>query len=70
VLTSLKLRGSYGVTGNDGIGDFAFVPLVDAGGQRNYTFGSTETVYIGYSPAAPANPDLKWEETSQTGYRF
>jgi TonB-linked SusC/RagA family outer membrane protein len=70
VLTSLKLRGSWGVTGNDGIGDFAFVPLVDAGGQRNYTFGSTETVYIGYSPAAPANPDLKWEETSQTDIGF
>jgi TonB-linked SusC/RagA family outer membrane protein len=65
VLTYLKIRGSYGVTGNDGIGDFAFVPLVDAGGQRNYTFGTTETVYIGYSPAAPANPDLQWEETSQ-----
>ncbi|MGC4099702.1 SusC/RagA family TonB-linked outer membrane protein [Ferruginibacter sp.] len=70
ILNSLKIRGSYGVTGNDGIGDFAFVPLVDAGGQRNYTFGSTETVYIGYSPAAPANPDLKWEETSQTDIGF
>jgi TonB-linked SusC/RagA family outer membrane protein len=70
VLTSLKLRGSYGVTGNDGIPDFSFVPLVDAGGQRNYTFGSTETVYIGYSPGAPANPDLKWEETSQLDIGF
>ena len=66
VLTFLKIRGSYGITGNDGIGEFAFVPQVDAGGQRNYTFGSTnETVYIGYSPSAPANPDLKWEETRQ-----
>jgi TonB-dependent starch-binding outer membrane protein SusC len=70
VLTFLKLRGSYGVTGNDGIGDFAFVPLVDAGGQRNYTFGTTETVYIGYSPAAPANPNLQWEETSQLDIGF
>ncbi len=65
VLTSLKIRASYGVTGNDGIGDFSYVPLVAAGGQRNYTFGTTETVYIGYSPAAPANPDLKWEQTAQ-----
>lgn len=70
VLTNLKLRASYGVTGNDGIGDFAFVPLVGAGGQRNYAFGTTETVYIGYSPAAPANPDLRWEETSQTDIGF
>ncbi|MBE7170364.1 MAG: TonB-dependent receptor [Williamsia sp.] len=65
VLTSLKLRGSYGITGNDGIADFSYVPLVGAGGQRNYTFGTTGVVYVGYSPAAPANPDLKWEQTSQ-----
>lgn len=69
-LTNLKLRASYGVTGNDGIGDFAFVPLVGAGGQRNYSFGTSETVYIGYSPAAPANPDLRWEETSQIDFGF
>lgn len=68
VINFLKVRGSYGVTGNDGIGDFAYVPLVGAGGQRNYTFGSTttEVINIGYSPAAPANPDLKWEQTTQT----
>jgi len=66
VLTNLKIRGSYGVTGNDIIGEFAFVPLVVAGGQRNYTFGTTETVYVGYSPGAPANPDLGWEETTTT----
>lgn len=70
VLNTLKIRGSYGVTGNDGIGDFAFVPLVGAGGQRNYTFGTTETVYVGYSPGAPANPDLKWEQTSQLDLGF
>jgi TonB-linked SusC/RagA family outer membrane protein len=64
VISSLKIRGSYGITGNDGgIDDFSYVPLVQGGGQRNYTFGTTETVSIGYSPGAPANPDLKWEET-------
>jgi TonB-linked SusC/RagA family outer membrane protein len=72
VLNFLKIRGSYGVTGNDGIGDFSFVPLIGAGGQRNYTFGSTSTevINIGYSPGAPANPDLKWEETRQTDIGF
>ncbi|WP_316828172.1 TonB-dependent receptor [Pedobacter miscanthi] len=66
VLTFLKIRASYGVTGNDGIGDFPYIPIVGAGADRNYVFGSTnETVYVGYSPGAPANPDLKWEETSQ-----
>jgi TonB-linked SusC/RagA family outer membrane protein len=71
-LNFLKIRGSYGITGNDGIGDFSYVPLVVPGGQRNYTFGTTtgESVNIGYSPGAPANPDLKWEQTSQLDIGF
>jgi TonB-linked SusC/RagA family outer membrane protein len=64
VINNLKIRASYGVTGNDGIGEFAYVPTVGSGGQRNYTFG--DTLHIGYSPNAPANPDLKWEQTAST----
>ena len=38
---------------------------------RNYTFGQNGTsLNIGYSPAAPDNPDLKWEETAQTNIGF
>lgn len=66
VLTSLKVRGSYGITGNDAIDDFAFASLIASG--RNYPFGggNNESLNIGYSPAAAANPDLKWEQTAQT----
>lgn len=64
-----KLRGSYGVVGNDNIGDFAYISTI-AGG-RNYQFGTTEKGYsIGYSPDAPANPDLRWEETTQINIGF
>jgi TonB-linked SusC/RagA family outer membrane protein len=66
VLNNLKIRASYGVTGNDGIGDFAYVTTVDPGGQRNYSFGTTDAVYLGFSPSGPARADLKWEETRQT----
>ncbi len=66
VINFLKIRGSYGVTGNDNIGDFNYVSRVDGG--RNYTFGDTYT--FGNSPAAIANPDLKWEQTSQTDIGF
>src|SRR5690606_31052695 len=58
----LKLRASYGVTGNDVLGNFRYLSTV--GGGRNYTFGNDNYI-IGYSPDAPANPDLRWEETSQ-----
>jgi TonB-linked SusC/RagA family outer membrane protein len=61
VLNALKLRASYGVTGSDNIGDFLFESTVSGG--RNYTFGNGYE--IGYSPNAPPNPNLKWEQTSQ-----
>lgn len=63
----LKIRGSYGVTGNDNIGDFIYLSTI--GGGRNYTFGYDDYT-IGYSPNAPSNPDLKWEQTSQLDIGF
>ncbi|MFD2517499.1 SusC/RagA family TonB-linked outer membrane protein [Salinimicrobium flavum] len=64
IINSLKLRAGYGVTGNDAIAPNGYLALISGG--RNYTFGRTgDQISIGYSPNAPANPDLKWEETSQ-----
>lgn len=62
VVNFAKVRASYGVTGNDELGDFRYLATV--GPNRNYVFGN-DGLFIGYSPDAPANPDLKWEETSQ-----
>ena len=64
----LKVRGGYGVVGNDNIGDFAYVSTVGSG--RNYTIGTTGSYAIGYSPNAPSNPNLKWEETSNANVGF
>lgn len=64
----LKIRGSWGVNGNDKIGDFRFVSTI--GGFRNYTFGATERLINGSTPVALANPDLRWEETTQTNIGF
>jgi TonB-linked SusC/RagA family outer membrane protein len=64
VVNQVKLRGGYGVTGSDAIGNFKYLALI--GGGRNYTFGDPGAINIGYSPDAPDNPDLKWEETTQT----
>ena len=68
VINSLKVRGGYGVVGNDNIGDFAFLSTIGSG--RNYTIGNSGSYIVGYSPNAPSNPDLKWEETSQTNIGF
>jgi len=67
VVSFLKIRGSYGITGNDAIGDFRYISTV--GGGRNYPFGY-DNYLIGYSPNAPANPDLQWEQTSQLNIGF
>lgn len=64
----LKIRASWGVNGNDQIGDFRFVSTV--GGGRNYTFGLDDRLVNGVSPNAIANPDLRWEQTTQTNIGF
>ena len=64
----LKLRGSWGVNGNNKIGDFRYVSTI--GGGRYYTFGTNDVLTNGSSPNGLANPDLRWEETSQTNFGF
>ncbi len=56
-VNELRIRTSFGVTGNDGIPDFAYLALY--GGGSNYLGQS------GIYPVALPNPDLKWETTYQ-----
>ncbi|GAB3254854.1 TonB-dependent receptor [Larkinella harenae] len=61
VLSDLKLRATYGMTGNqDGIGNYPAYSLL---GTQNYVFGGT--VSTGLGPNQIANPDLSWETTTQ-----
>lgn len=62
VVNSVKLRGGYGVLGNDAIEDFQFASFLVPG--SNYSFGNNNII-IGYAPSTLENPDLKWERTSQ-----
>lgn len=70
VVNFLKIRGSYGIVGNNQIGDFRYLATV--GGGRNYTFGYGPNLQLvnGVSPNALSNPDLQWEETSQLNFGF
>ncbi|WP_264566587.1 SusC/RagA family TonB-linked outer membrane protein [Flavobacterium sp. N3904] len=61
-VNSLKLRGSYGLNGNDAILNFGYMPLINGG--ANYPIGNPGSIVTGYSPNSPANPDLKWEATA------
>lgn len=69
VIDMLKIRGSYGVSGNDNATeDYAYAALVEGG--YNYTFGNQGNVTIGNFLDRPANPDLKWEETTNRNIGF
>ncbi len=59
-LSDLKLRGSYGFTGNFQIPNYGSIALV---GADNYVFGN-ETVTSGLAPSTAANPDLRWEKSA------
>ena len=63
-LNNLKLRASWGKNGNENIGDFNFIALAASG--NNYIFGTNGQIYNGTKPTQLANPDLKWEESTQT----
>lgn len=49
-----KLRASYGVTGNDQIGDYGYL---DSWSTVSYPYGGT----TGLTPARLANPNYSWE---------
>lgn len=68
VINSLKIRGGYGVVGNDAIPDFRYLSLVQGG--YNYSFGNTGAITTGYANLTLDNPDLRWEETSQADIGF
>lgn len=60
-LNELKIRGSYGITGNDNVGSsFGYVPGL---GVSNYVLGNNlaEGNYVNY-----ADQGLKWESSKET----
>ena len=74
----MKLRASWGKNGNDRIGQFLYTSLMNGG--QNYYFGGGYDVVedlskvgenggqmqYGSSPGYIPNPNVKWEESSQT----
>ena len=64
VFSDLKLRGSYGITGNQAISPYQTLSLMSSG--FNYPYQGGESTNLGFIIANAANPNLKWESTSQT----
>jgi TonB-linked SusC/RagA family outer membrane protein len=65
-ITFLKLRTSYGISGNDQIANFAYRALLN--GEGVYVFDDIITAGVAIGTAS--NPDLKWETTRQLNIGF
>ncbi|MDD3901038.1 MAG: TonB-dependent receptor [Dysgonamonadaceae bacterium] len=76
----MKFRYSWGKNGNDRIGQFLYTSLMNGG--QNYYFGggykvssdltkvgeNTGQMQYGSSPGYIPNPNVKWEESSQSNF--
>lgn len=66
-ISDLKLRASYGLTGNaeitNTVNSFANYPYIAGLGISNYTFGGSAA--NGLAPTNISNQDLGWESTGQ-----
>jgi TonB-linked SusC/RagA family outer membrane protein len=62
VVSDLKLRTSYGVTGNQEIGNLNSITRLGATSAGYIVGGQRITTVL---PLQYANPDLKWEQTAQ-----
>jgi TonB-linked SusC/RagA family outer membrane protein len=61
VVSNLKLRGSWGITGNQGINAYATIARI---GNMSHSFG-LPNLLPGSIVEGADNPDLKWETTEQ-----
>ncbi|NQT78604.1 MAG: TonB-dependent receptor [Bacteroidetes bacterium] len=59
--TFIKFRASWGINGNQQIGNYQFVSTIDK--SRGYIFGAGR--YTGASPSYIENNDIRWEESEQ-----
>jgi outer membrane receptor protein involved in Fe transport len=63
--TDLKIRGSWGITGNQAIAPYATLASLTST-ENNYPYQGGSTSNVGYGINRAANPNLKWETTKQT----
>lgn len=62
-ISSMKLRASWGISGNNGIGDYSHVSLL---GFDNYSFGGS--LAAGQIPTNFANQALGWEKSETINF--
>jgi TonB-linked SusC/RagA family outer membrane protein len=64
LFSTLKLRASWGITGNQAISPYQTLASISSG--SNYPYNGGEGTDLGFYIANAPNPNLKWESTKQT----
>jgi TonB-linked SusC/RagA family outer membrane protein len=64
VFSSLKLRGSYGETGNQGVPPYSSIPVINTSNVGYYFDGTSLSISTPLGP--PVSTNLVWETTLQT----
>ncbi len=65
-ISTAKLRASWGITGNNRVGDFAYLPKISLPQNAGYYFNNTPNV--GSYSSDLGNADLMWESTKTTDF--
>lgn len=69
LITSSKIRSSYGITGNNRVGEFDYLSTLTLPLNSSYSFNNGIPT-PGAIITSVANPDLTWEATEQLGLGY
>jgi TonB-dependent starch-binding outer membrane protein SusC len=64
IFSELKLRGSWGIIGNQAILPYQTISAMNSG--YNYPYNGNDATDLGFVIANPPNQSLKWESTTQS----
>jgi TonB-linked SusC/RagA family outer membrane protein len=67
-VSTFKLRASYGVLGNQEIGDYQYSAAIAS--NINYVTGADQHKWFGSIQTSFASPNIKWESTKTTNIGF
>jgi TonB-linked SusC/RagA family outer membrane protein len=60
----LKLRGGYGLLGNQDIGNYPYQSTLSSNAYYSFGAGSAGTVVVGTAPTSNVNSNISWEKTA------
>jgi TonB-linked SusC/RagA family outer membrane protein len=68
IFSDLKVRASWGITGNQAISPYQTLARISSGADYNYPYDGGDATNLGFIISSAANPNLKWESTSQVDF--